>query len=281
MKRIGILYHPMNKAAYPLAEEIQRFLTSKGISVWLCSAWEGEKARAQIDGTDFILTIGGDGTILRAVQVAVLSQTPITGVNMGKLGFMTELSAAEVESKLPALIAGKGFIDERAMLEVELTPADRVHEPPDKFYALNDVVMARGAIARVVNIEANIDGETLTTYRADGAIVSTATGSTGYSLAAGGPVLHPQSREFLLLPLLPHLSPSYALVLTQTAIVRLRIETTHQATLSIDGNVNLPLNGGDSITVKRSNRTALFLRIHPKTPFYGTLERRLKGKQLG
>jgi len=271
----------MNKAAYPLAEEIQQFLTSQGISVWLCSAWEQEKARAQIDGTELLLSIGGDGTILRAVQVAIHTQTPITGVNLGKLGFMTELSADEVKSKLPPLIAGEGWIDERAMLEIELAPADRKHEQPQKFHALNDVVMARGAIARVVNIEANIDGEILTTYRADGVIVSTATGSTGYSLAAGGPVLHPQAKEFLLLPILPHLSPSYALVLPPTAIVKLRIDTTHQATLSIDGNVNLPLDGGASIMVQRSTKTAHFLRIHPKTPFYGTLERKLKGKQVG
>ncbi|MFC2002592.1 NAD(+)/NADH kinase [Chloroflexota bacterium] len=279
MQRIGILYHPLNEAAYTLAEEIKQFLTSRGISAWLCSAWEGEKAKAQVNGTELILSIGGDGTILRAAQVVVLTQIPITGINLGKLGFLTELGADEVMTKLPALIAREGWIDERAMLEAELVPTDPEHEPPRKFYALNDIVMARGAIARVVNIEANIDGEPLTTYRADGVIVATATGSTGYSLAAGGPILHPQGKEFLLLPILPHLSPAYTLVLPSTAIVRLRLSTLHQATLSIDGNINLPLNGGATITIKHSAKTTHFLRIHPKTSFYGALEQRLKGKR--
>jgi len=273
MKRVGILYHPMIKAAYALAKKLDEFLGTKGISVWLCSAWEGEKARAQVAGTDLILSIGGDGTILRAVQAIVPGSTPVTGINLGKLGFMTELSADDAVRKLPALLAGEGWIDERAMLEAELSPADRV------FYALNDVVVARGAIARVVYVEASIDGEPVTTYKADGVIVATATGSTGYSLAAGGPILHPQAKEFLLLPLLPHLSSAYTLVLPSTAVAKLRIDTAHQATLSIDGHINLPLTSGATITVKHSPHTARFLRIHPETSFYSSLEQRLKGKQ--
>jgi len=144
---------------------------------------------------------------------------------------------------------------------------------------LNDVVVARGAVARVVYVEASIDGEPLTTYKADGVIVATATGSTGYSLAAGGPILHPQAKEFLLLPILPHLSLTYTLVLPSTTVVKLRISTAHEATLSIDGHINLSLSSSAIITVKRSSSTAQFLRIHPETSFYSSLERRLKGKQ--
>ena len=262
-----------------MAEELSQFLIARGVSAWLCSSWEGESAKAQIDGTELLLSVGGDGTILRAAQVALLSKTPITGVNLGRLGFMTELSADEVTDKLPTLVAGEGWIDQRAMLEAELLPSEPETEPPPRFYALNDIVMARGAIARVVNIEANIDGELLTTYRADGVIVATATGSTGYSLAAGGPILHPQADQFLLLPVLPHLSPAYTLVLPPTAVVRLRLSTVYQATISIDGNINLPLNSGATITVKHSAKTARFLRIHPETSFYSTLEQRLKGKR--
>ncbi|GAH61537.1 unnamed protein product, partial [marine sediment metagenome] len=166
MKRIGILYHPMIKAAYSLAEKLEKFLGSRGVSVWLCSAWEGEKAKAQVDDTDLIISIGGDGTILRAAQAVVPGLTPITGINLGRLGFMTELSADEALDKLPALLAGEGWIDERAMLEAELLPADEEHGTVQMFYALNDVVMARGAIARIVYVEASINGELLTTYKA-------------------------------------------------------------------------------------------------------------------
>ena len=290
MNRVGILYHPMNEATYTLAKKLEEFLGSGGVSVWLCSAWEGEKARAQVNDTDLILSIGGDGTILRAAQAVVPGLTLITGINLGKLGFMTELSADEAVAKLPDLLAGKGWIDERAMLEAELSPikhpekssiflGTRDDETPRIFYALNDVVVARGAIARMVYVEASIDGEPLTTYKGDGVIVATATGSTGYSLAAGGPILHPQAKEFLLLPILPHLSSTYPVVLPPTAVVKLRITTAHQAALSIDGHINLPLSNGAIITVKHSSNTARFLRIHPETSFYGTLEQRLKGKQ--
>ena len=279
VKRVGILYHPMIETAYTLAKELEKFLDYSGVSVWLCSAWEGEKARAQVGNTDLILTTGGDGTILRAAHVALLNQTPITGVNLGKLGFMTELSADEAVDRLPALLAGDGWIDERAMLEAELPPTDQEHKSARTFYALNDVVVARGAIARVVYIEASIDGEPLTTYKADGVIMATATGSTGYSLSAGGPILHPQAKEFLLLPILPHLSSAYTMVLPSTAVVRLRISTPHQAMLSIDGHINLPSSSGDIITIKQSSNRARFLRIHPETSFYSSLEQRLKGNQ--
>ena len=280
VKKVGILYHPMVEAAYTLAKELENFLDSSGVSVWLCSAWEGEKARAQVGNTDLILSIGGDGTILWAVQAVVPGLTPITGINLGKLGFMTELSADEAVDRLPALLAGDGWIDERAMLEAELPPADQEHESARTFYALNDVVLARGAIARTVYVEASIDGEPLTTYKADGVIVATATGSTGYSLAAGGPILHPQAKEFLLLPILPHLSSAYTVVLPSTAVVKLRISTSHQATLSIDGRVNLPLSSGAVVTIKHSSNRARFLRIHPEASFYSSLEERLKGKQV-
>ncbi len=280
VKKVGILYHPMIEAAYTLAKELERFLNSSGVSVWLCSAWEEEKARVQVDDTDLVLTTGGDGTILRAAQVALLAQTPITGINLGKLGFMTELSTDEAVDRLPALLAGGGWIDERATLEAELPPNDQEHESARIFYALNDVVVARGAIARVVYVEASIDGELLTTYKADGVIVATATGSTGYSLAAGGPILHPQAKEFLLLPILPHLSSAYTVVLPSMAVVKLRISTPHQAILSIDGHINLPLSSGDIVTIKRSSNRARFLRIHPETSFYSSLEQRLKGKQI-
>ena len=276
MKKIGILYHPMIEACQTRARELQEFLDSRGVSVWLCSAWEVEKARAQLADTDLILTTGGDGTILRAAQAVVAGTIPITGINLGKLGFMTELSADEALGKLPALLAGEGWIDERAMLQAELSTTD---QEPRVFHALNDVVVARGAMARVVYIEASIDGQHLTTYEADGVIAATATGSTGYSLAIGGPILYPQSKDFLLAPIAPHLSSAYSLVLPSTSIVSLRIKTVHQATLSIDGHISLPLSSGDIITVKHSLNTTKFLGIHPETSFYSSLEQRLKGKQ--
>jgi NAD+ kinase len=276
IKKIGILYHPKIQPALTQAKELEGFLAAKGISVWLCSAWEGEQAKSQLDGTELVLTIGGDGTILRAAQVAVPEQIPIIGINLGRLGFMTELSVGEAKEKLPALLEGGGWVDERAMLEAELKPAES--EPATVFHALNDVVVARGAVARVVYVEASIDDQALTTYKGDGVMVATATGSTGYSLAAGGPILHPRSKDFLLLPVVPHLSPPYPMVLPATAVVSLRLATTHQATLGIDGHINLPLTSGAVITVKQSPRVGRFLRVRPETSFYASLEQKLKGR---
>ena len=276
MKKVGILYHPMIEDACSLAKKLEGILGSEKVSVWLCSAWEGETAKARVDDTDLILSIGGDGTILRAVQTVGPYPIPVTGINLGKLGFMTELDADEVMDKLPALLAGEGWIDERALLEAELVVSGK--ESPSVVYALNDVVTARGAIARTVYIKASIDGEVLTTYKADGVIVATATGSTGYALAAGGPILHPQAEEFLVLPIVPHLSSSYTVVLPATAVVKLQINTAHQAALSIDGNVHLALADGAVVTVRHSSKTARFLRIHPGASFYGSLEQKLKGK---
>jgi NAD+ kinase len=276
VKRVGILYHPLNDAAFTLAKELRSFLEARGVSAWLCSAWEGEAAQAQVNNTDLVLTVGGDGTILRAAQAVVPNLIPITGINLGKLGFMTELKADEAKAKLTALLAGEGWLDERAMLEAELA-GDK--EPSRRFYALNDVVVARGAIARLIYIDTLIDGEPLTTYKADGVIVATATGSTGYSLAAGGPILHPRANEFLLLPILPHLSLPYSMVLPSTAVVKLHVTTSHQATLSIDGHINLPLSSGAVITVRHSSNRVQFLRIHPEASFYSSLEQKLKGKQ--
>jgi NAD+ kinase len=278
VKRVGILYHPMIEAAYTLARELQQFLIVEGVSVWLCSAWEGEETRAQVDGTDLLLSIGGDGTILRAVQAVFLNQTPVTGINLGKLGFMTELSADEAMVKLPALLAGGGWIDERVMLEAELSPTNQEQASTRRFYALNDVVLSRGAIARVVYVDTSVDNQPMITYKADGVIVATATGSTGYSLAAGGPILHPRAKELLLLPMLPHLSSAYCLILPSTAVVELRINTDHQAELNIDGHINVSLSSGSTVTVKQSSATARFLRIHLDS-FYSSLEQKLKGKQ--
>jgi NAD+ kinase len=276
MKRVGIVYHPLNEGAHSLAQKLAGFLGSGGIDCWLGSAWESDQLREQVAGSDLVLTIGGDGTILRAAQAVALYSIPITGVNMGKLGFLTELSADEAMEKLPGLIAGEGWLDERAMLEAELVSDEGEGKTTRKFLALNDVVVARGEIARIIYVEAAIDGEPLATYKADGVIVSTATGSTGYSLSAGGPVLHPQADDFLLVPILPYLSLRHTMVLPPKTAVRLKVGTIHKAVLSIDGHISLPLAGGTTIMIRHSPVKTCFLRTSPGASFYGTLERKLK-----
>jgi NAD+ kinase len=273
-KRIGIIYNPKIAQAKALSEQLLQVLPPLNASAWLCSAYEEEELRAQALGTDLALSVGGDGTLLRVARAMVPWGTPILGVNLGRLGFMTELRAEEVVDKLPAFLAGEGWIEERAMLQVELFPVSKGSS--SSFHALNDIMVGRGTISRVVDVKALIDGEPLITYRVDGIIVSTATGSTGYNLAAGGPILYPQAKEVVLKPVSAYLSPAYALVLPSTIVIELEVYTDHQATLSIDGQIGLALQDRDKVRVKLSPHLARLWRIHPPTYFYSTLEQKLR-----
>lgn len=278
MEKIGILYHPKVKATLSKAKELEEFIASRSMSVWLCSAWEREQACGLMNGTDLVLTVGGDGTILRAAQAVIPEMTPVTGINLGKLGFLAELDADRALEKLPFLLERKGWIDERYMLQVEMSGPDRKHKV---YHALNDVVVARGAIARVIQIDVRVNGQHLTAYRADGVVVATATGSTGYAMAAGGPIMYPQSPDMLVVPVAPHLNSLSPVVLPGTAVVELSVGTYHSATISVDGHINLSLSNGDKITVKSSQYKTRFLRLRPEESFFGSLEEKLKGKQGG
>jgi NAD+ kinase len=279
INKVGILYHPRVEATHTKAEEVARFIRGKGIAAWLCSSWELEPARVNLPDTDLLLSCGGDGTILRTAQAALARQIPIAGINMGTLGFLTEISAGEALDKLPALLAGEGWVEERAMLRVELLSNGQEESPHPEYFALNDVVVARGAIARLITVDVAIDGEHFTNYRADGVIVATATGSTGYALAAGGPVLHPQSADILLVPVVGHFSLPFSMVLPDTSEVQLRVATTHQATLSVDGHINLPVFNGALVSVGPCPHKTRFLRICPQGYFYSSLEKKLKRKE--
>jgi len=270
VKRIGILYHPLREKARELSQSLEEFLSSKGISPWRCSAWDEDKAKPQVPGTELILSIGGDGTILHSARIVASLSIPILGINLGRLGFITEIDADEILSQLPGLLKGKGWIEERAMLEAQVADTS--------FHALNDVVL-HSVVVRLVNIETKIDGTVLTTYRADGVIVATATGSTSYSLASGGPILHPQSREIVLQPISCHLGLSHALILPPQRTVDLKIARGEKVILSIDGQVELRLSAGENVSVKLSPHIARFLRIRKPIYFYSSLWQKLGGRR--
>lgn len=279
MKRVGIIYHPKIAAAKTLAEQLAEFLASLNITPWMCSAWDEEGIKAQASGTDLALSVGGDGTILRVARGVTPWEVPILGVNLGHLGFMTELSGEDIMERLPAVLEGEGWIDQRTMLQIETSSRDKAKPgagPARPLHGLNDAVLGRGAISRVVYVETTINGEPLTTYKTDGVIISTATGSTGYSLAAGGAILYPQSEDILIKPISAHLTMAYALVLPATAVIQLKVHTDHQAMLSVDGQIDVVLQDGDTIVAKRSPHLARFLRVYPSNFFYSTLEQRLK-----
>jgi len=273
-KKIGILFQPKTSAAVTLAKELAKVVEGMGAPVWLCSAWEEEKACAQVDGTRFIVCLGGDGTILRAARIASPAGVPIVGVNLGRVGFMTEITADDALSRVPAFVEGEGWVEERAMLQAELVSANT---PP--YHALNDAVVGRGERCRLIRVKTTVNDEPLTTYKCDGVIIATATGSTGYALAAGGPILHPQSEEIVMKPIAAHLSQSTALVLPADATVKLQVSTTHKATLSIDGQIEVPLSDGDAVRVRRSPYVTRLLKSQWPAAFYDTLVQKLEKRE--
>lgn len=271
MKRIGILYHPRVKRAGAFARELEKLLPSMGASAWLWSAWDEAGVVKRMKGTDLVLSVGGDGTVLRAGRAAAPMSIPVVGINLGTLGFLTEMTPDEARKRLPDLLRGKGWIDDRAMLQAKPVGKKPLH-------ALNDVVIGRGNIPRVIYVDITIDGTPLTTYKSDGVIVATATGSTGYSLALGGPILYPQAREMVLNPIAPHPTFDNSFVLPPTSVVEMKVHADNPTVLSIDGQIHLELEDGDEVRVSLSRRVAKFLRLQPHTFFYSTLVKRLVPK---
>ena len=210
--------------------------------------------------------MGGDGTILRAVRFTAPAHIPIVGINMGRLGFMTELTVDEAMPRLPGYLKGGYRVDERNMLQATVTQAgSTLKEGP--YHALNDFVVARGAASRVVSIAGTIDGAQISTFRADGLILSTATGSTGYNLAVGGPILDPESDALVLKTVAAHMGLTAALVLRSGAEVSLQLEGYQPAVLSVDGYEDYDLQPGDRVDLSQSPYKATFLRANPPSYF--------------
>ncbi len=268
MKRIGVLFRPHVEKALTLAHSIRHFLESEGITVWLCSAWDEQAAEPHMPETDLVVGIGGDGTILHCARVTAPAAVPVLGVKLGKLGFITELGESEIDAALPQVIAGEGWIEERTMLCATLGGR--------QFLALNDAVVRCTAV-RLINVALDVGGEPVTTYRADGVIVATATGSTGYSFAAGGPVLLPEAREIVVQPISSHIGLSQALLLPGDARVGLHVEGRDGAVLSLDGQTDCPLSSGQRVEVMTSEHRARFVRLRPRTYFYASLQEKLGG----
>ncbi|MBI4330902.1 MAG: NAD(+)/NADH kinase [Chloroflexi bacterium] len=275
-KRVGIYYHPLIEAARPLMLRLESLIERSGAACWTCSAWEAEKSLGLLAGTELVLSLGGDGTILRAARAIAPRRIPILGINLGKLGFMTQLDPSEAVEKLPHFLHGEGYQEERTMLQAEYLPEPGMSV--QSFHALNDVFVGRGRSTRAIEIKVTIDGEPLNTYKTDGVIAATATGSTAYTLAAGGPILHPQAREIVLQPVAPHLSLHNALVLPHTAVIELEARSERGALLGIDGQIDLDLRNHSVVTVRLSEDSTIFLKDKPTSFWYRTLMKKLQGR---
>jgi NAD+ kinase len=283
VNKVGIVYHAKMPEARELAERLRSALAGRVAEVWLSEAWDEAKSKPNVPGTNLLISIGGDGTVLRAARLVVPHEVPLLGINLGRLGFLTELRDGEKTiERLPGVIAGKWKLEERAMLHVQVLasrdgPVLRGAQP--YLHALNDVVVGRNALGRTIIISAYIDGTLVAEYRADGVIVATATGSTAYGQSLGGPILQPEAKEMLLLPLAPHLGQSNPLVLSNASAVDLALEPDHAAVMSIDGERGIDLEGREVVRVTMSPHVARFVRLPDSPGFYERVAVRLRWRR--
>jgi len=273
VKKIGLLHHPKLPESLDLAQEMAHYLEEKGVSPWLCSAWDEDEVARCVSGLDLLITLGGDGTILRAARIAAQHSVPILGLNLGRVGFLAEMELEDWPEKLQRVFIGEYWLEERVMLHADLW---RGGNALGDFEALNDVVIGRTSLARVVRLATCIDGSYLTTYVADGLIVATATGSTAYALAVGGPILPPELRNILVIPVASYLSLDRAIVLSEGAKVEVEISTDHRAILTVDGQIHVELQDADRVTVGASSHTCRFVRLQDRAYFYRNLMKRLR-----
>ena len=276
-KAIAILYQGRKPNTSALAHQIAPQLEAQGHSVRVIDI-RGESEEAadyRLDGCDFVLVLGGDGTILHTTRLCARDSIPIVGVNFGRVGFLTELEPEEVAEKLPLYLEEEQpiWIDRRTMLYAQLEQDGGCEE----FLALNDIVIARGTWPRVVEIDIWVDDHIYNKTYADGIILSTATGSTAYNMAVGGPLLHPQVESCVLTPIAPHLAFDRSLILQPESVVKLQIFTGAQnGVFSADGQMNREIKNGATITVRKSEYKAHFLRRRPPTHFYQIISAKLR-----
>jgi NAD+ kinase len=265
-----ILFNAASNRAKPLAELLAAAL---GTTFPLQSTTDGEFGIGD-PAPEVIVTVGGDGTLLRAARLAAEAGVPVLGVNLGRLGFLTEIEARDALDLVPKYLAGApGWVDERQMLQAVVHSCDGESAPVN---ILNDVVLGRGATPHMVRVGIEVNGVDLTAYQADAVIVSTATGSTAYNLSAGGPIMYPHSLDMVVTPVATHGDLDAAVVLPADSRVALVVRSTAPAMMTADGFMTRPLATGDRVIVTQSPFKARFLRAGSANRFYETLVYRLR-----
>ncbi len=266
---IAIAAHPQVHEGLQEAIKIAAFLKEHGYSTQSGSLSDESLRKSVKQGKfDLFIALGGDGTMLRAGHLCGPLGIPILGINMGRFGFLMEIRQDQWEETLPQLLQGEFWFERRMMLRAEQW---RTGERLGAWDVLNEIVVSRGHIVRPVRLTAFVDDRFLTTYVADALIAATATGSTAYALAAGGPILPPELRNILLVAVAPHLSIDRAIIFPEGAALNITVHTDHQAVLSPDGQVPIGLADGDRIDVMASEHSAKFLRFQDPGYFYRNL----------
>lgn len=280
MKKAGVILKKNKPEALTLAAKLLTWLEEHDIEPFF-----EEEAACQLDCgrgygkseipelVDFLIVLGGDGTLLSVARLVGENKVPILGVNLGSLGFLTEITIDELFPMLEKVLAGDYELEERMMLNASIY---RQGERITQYTALNDVVINKGAIARIIDLETTIDGQYLTLYRVDGLIISTPTGSTGYSLAAAGPIVHPSLHAMLLTPICPFTLNNRPIMLSDKVKIKVTLKTENvDHLLTLDGQVSFALKAGDEVRIERSKNCTRLIKS-PFRDYYSILRTKLQ-----
>ncbi|MBC8142135.1 MAG: NAD(+)/NADH kinase [Armatimonadetes bacterium] len=287
MQTVGLLINETKPAAVDAARDLARYLATHGVATvsqdavaTLLSDTRCEAVATKADvaaQSDFVVVFGGDGTLLAACRAVAPFGKPILSAHLGHFGFLTQTSPEGLRSAVDRVLFGDAPTEERGMLAVSVLRAGAgAVEPCDELLAMNDVAVASGAV-RLIYVQTRVDGELLATYAADGVIVATPTGSTGYSLSAGGPLVHPSAPVFVVSPICPHTLSARPLIIPDTQTVELSIEPHRADTVgvaSVDGQVELALAPGDTVRVSASPHRVRFLVAGDAPSFYEKIRTR-------
>jgi len=227
-----------------------------------------------LNQAELVVVLGGDGTLISVARLFSGRDVPILGVNLGSLGFLTEITVEELYTRLEKVLEGNPRVSERMMLEVTL---HREGQEIEKGHVLNDMVINKGALARIVDLETKVNRHFLTTYKADGLIVSTPTGSTGYSLSAGGPIIHPLMSCIVITPICPHTLTNRPIVVTDESVISITVASSfdEKVYLTLDGQVGFELREGDSVEVRRALKTTALVMSRTRD-YFEVLRTKLK-----
>ena len=258
-KRIALSYNPNAEIARELALVLRDEIQGRGVEAWVV---DDDESASSFSGADLVICLGGDGSVLHTARVIMGSPAVILGVNLGRLGFLTEFDGSVALERLDEVLTGAGRIEERTMLRATVTGG------VEHYHGLNEAVVGRATLSRAIQLAVDVGGTRIADYRCDGVIVASATGSTAYALSVGGPILYPESNDLIVVPVAPHLSAQHAVVLPGHETVHITLEQRQQAVLSVDGLADVVLHEGDSVDVSASQFRARFLRLKPQSDFY-------------
>ena len=275
VNRIGFAYNPTIEATVELAARASGWCRRRGIDEWRSQAGDLDTLRTELPTTDALVVLGGDGTFLRAARAVAEVDVPLLGINLGKVGFLSKAEATDLEPVLERIVAGEYRLDERLAIEGRIFRNGGTTDG-ERHIALNDIVVARGSLARVCRLDVSIDDTHLATFIADGLVVASPTGSTGYSFSAGGPILDPASRNLVVTPIAAYLSAIRSVVVSPAQVVRCRVVDAYEALVSVDGREDLPISVGDTVEVHALDRPIRLIEPNGAQPFWDLLRHKVE-----